>query len=178
MRPDAASVLGRKVDMYVSDNTPLLFKGFFSLGDSLCASNRWICLSQIIPWEKVDRVYSENFSPNSGRRALDSRLVCGLFIVKYIKNLTDEETIRDYEENPYIQAFCGRMQFLRESKFSVSMLSEKRKRLNSNFWDFWNSEILILLDEQKVFKFSKNKKDNNCFWSSIFSTIKARLFHF
>ncbi len=162
--------------MYVSDNTPPLFRDFFSLGQSLSPSNRWLKLSEMIPWEKIDRVYSENFSPNSGRYALDSRLVCGLFIVKYIKNLTDEETVREYEENPYIQAFCGKIHFSKESEFSVSMLSERRKRLDQKFWDFWNSEILTLLDEQKFFKFPKNKKDGGCFLSSFFCALKARLF--
>lgn len=162
--------------MYISDNTPLLFKDFFSLGGSLSPGNRWLRLSEMIPWEKIDRIYSENFSPNSGRYALDSRLVCGLFLVKQLKNLSDEETVREYEENPYIQAFCGKIHFSRESEFSVSMLSERRKRLGKKFWEFWDFEILPILDEQKVFKISKTKKEETCFFSSLIGKIKDKFF--
>lgn len=161
--------------MYVSDNTPLLFKDFFSLGQSLSDSNRWLKLAEMIPWEKIDSVYSQNFSPNSGRYALDSRLVCGLFIVKYLKNLTDEETIREYEENPYIQAFCGKIHFSKESEFSLSMLSERRKRLGKDFWYFWRSQIIPILEEQKVFKIYKNKKEESCFICSFLDKIVKKI---
>ncbi len=157
--------------MYLSDKTPN-FKDFFSLGENLDFSNRWLALAEMIPWEKIDDVYSKNFSANSGRRAMDSRLVCGLFLVKHIKDLSDEETIKEYEENPYIQAFCGRIHFSKESGFSVSLLSDRRRRLGGEFWDFWNYQVLPILDEQKVFKYYRNKKDESCFFCEFLKKIK------
>lgn len=158
--------------MYISDRTPNLFKDFFNLGESLDQSNRWLKLAEMIPWEKIDDVYSKNFSPNSGRYALDSRLVCGLFLVKHIKELSDEETVREYEENPYIQAFCGKIHFSKESEFSSSLLSERRKRLDKDFWDFWNTVILPMLEEQKVFRYSKSRKEEPCLFCSFLKKLK------
>lgn len=164
--------------MYVRDKTPDLFKDFFSLGEKLDFSNRWLALAEMIPWEKIDDMYSKNFSANSGRRAMDSRLVCGLFLVKHIKDLSDEETIKEYEENPYIQAFCGRLHFSKESDFSLSLLSDRRKRLGKEFWDFWTYQILPILDEQKVFKYYRNKKEKSRLICGFLGKIKERFFSF
>ena len=139
--------------MYISnENTPKLFPDFFHFGNSISSDNRWIKLSAIIPWEKLDELYCGYFSENTGRPAKDSRLICGLLIVKYLKNLTDEELAQEFLENPYVQAFCGKEYFERNEIQIQSILSERRKRLGSDFFDFLYKDVANLLKEQKFVK--------------------------
>ena len=160
--------------MYINDKTPSLFKNFFHLGTELDFDNRWFKIAELITWEKIDEVYGRYFSPDSGRPAIDSRLICGLFIVKYIKNLSDEEVIKEYFENPYIQAFCGRKYFLVNDKLNVSILSERRKRLGRDFFDYFEKEVIPIIEKQKYIKVN-SPSQNKCFVCNFFEKIFSKL---
>lgn len=138
------------------DSTRKLFPDFFQFGKFLNPGNRWLRLSELIPWEKLDGLYCPYFSENKGRPARDSRLICGLLIVKYITRLSDEEVVKVFSENPYVQAFCGRKHFDQNSGINPGILSERRKRLGKEFFDFFNSEIVSILREQKYIRYRTN----------------------
>ena len=70
-----------------------LFPELFPLGGGLRPDNRWIKLSQLIPWAQMDDLYKEYFSSNMGRPAKDSRLICGLLIVKHWEGYSDERVV-------------------------------------------------------------------------------------
>lgn len=46
--------------------------------------------------------------------------------------MSDEETVRSIEENPYMQYFLGFDEFLSESPFSASLFVQWRKKLDNN----------------------------------------------
>jgi len=64
-------------------------------------------LADAMPWEELSEVYNRSLSPASGRPALSARVVVGALIVKHMLKLTDEETIAQIRENPYLQYFLG-----------------------------------------------------------------------
>src|SRR5262249_27273091 len=56
-------------------------------------------------------------------------LVAGLFILKHMHNLSDEELCARWVENPYYQYFCGEAVFRHELPFDRSSLTRWRQRL-------------------------------------------------
>lgn len=140
--------------MYRSERTndPLLFPGVFHLGARLDYANRWLKLGEAMPWEKLDELYRKYFTQGYGRPAKDSRLITGLLTVKLIKNLSDEDAVREFMESPYIQAFCGAEYFFVDDVVSSSVLSERRKRLGADFFAFFDSEVGRAIKESKAFR--------------------------
>jgi IS5 family transposase len=80
----------------------------------------------------MEEIYRKYFSDRMGRPAKDSRLICGLLVVKHTKGFSDEEVVEEYLENPYVQAFCGEERFVTEGGIDPSLLSKIRKRLGES----------------------------------------------
>ncbi len=56
--------------------------------------------------EEFDGLYSE-----VGRPAKPIRLMVGLMILKQLENLSEEQLVEAWAQNPYYQAFCGETHF-------------------------------------------------------------------
>ena len=63
--------------------------------------NRWVKLSQCIPWDELAEGYYRSFSADQGRPAKDARLVIGAVIIKHKLCLSDEETVQQIQENAF-----------------------------------------------------------------------------
>jgi hypothetical protein len=160
--------------MYRSEKfNPSLFGKLFHLGGKLAVSNRWLKLAEALPWEKLDDAYGRYFSAGSGRPAKDSRLVCGLLAVKQLKNISDDDAVAEFMESPYIQAFCGLEYFALENVVNPGMLSERRKRLGTEFLALLESELAAALKADKDLKFhpARAAAPEECF----FCTLRAKL---
>lgn len=92
--------------------------------------NRWIRLAFHFPWDRCAKIFVRYFS-DMGRRAISPRIVIGSLVIKHKLNLSDEETVRIIEENPYMQFFLGLDEFAPEPLFSPSLFVEWRKRLGN-----------------------------------------------
>ncbi len=55
--------------------------------------NRWVKLSECMPWDKLAEGYHQNFTSTTGRPIKDARLVIGAVIIKNKLRLTDRETV-------------------------------------------------------------------------------------
>jgi IS5 family transposase len=106
------------------DNLPLFLNG------TLQNSNRWVKLATMIPWEVVEEIYAQNFKSHTGPKALSSRVALGALIIQIKLSLTDEETVNQIIENPYLQHFIGLEAFQDHSPFDASMMTHFRKRFN------------------------------------------------
>ena len=60
------------------------FKTPFQL--ELDANNRWVKLSQIIPWDDLARVYYSGLKSKKGRAALGARIAIGAMVIKHRLN--------------------------------------------------------------------------------------------
>jgi IS5 family transposase len=155
--------------MYRSEKfNPTLFGKLFHLGARLDDENRWLKLSAVIPWEKLDAEYGQYFTQGSGRPAKDSRLV------KNLKNISDEDAVAEFMESPYLQAFCGQEYFALENVLSPGMLSERRKRLGAAFLDLLEAELAAALKTVKDLKFRSARQNpaEPCFLCALLE--KAR----
>jgi transposase, IS5 family len=117
--------------MYKKPSKQLEFEDFIMPFDGkLKKNNRWVQLAKLMPWDFIEENYAKNFAESGmGSPAKSSRIALGALIVKEKLNLTDEETVEQIEENPYLQFFLGYESYLKERPFDPSMMVHFRKRI-------------------------------------------------
>jgi transposase, IS5 family len=72
----------------------------------------------------------DEYYNNKGRKAISTRLMLGLLLLKYMKNLSDEAVCDTWVENPYFQYFCGEKLFQYKLPMDRSSISRWRGRVD------------------------------------------------
>ena len=88
-----------------------------------------VLLADRINWANIERLFEEYYS-NKGRKGIRTRLIVGLQLLKYMKNLSDEAVCDMWVENPYFQYFCGEKLFQYELQMDRTSISKWRKRVD------------------------------------------------
>lgn len=131
--------------MYNSACNQISFNEVFRMYQiELDPQNRWVILSNLIPWHKFQDDYNNNFkSYNKGEPANSVRIALGSLIIKATLNITDEEVVNQIKENKYLQCFLGIS--LKEGKapFDSSLMTYFRKRLNAELVNKINEAIFV-----------------------------------
>ena len=96
----------------------------------LLADNRWVKLANEIPWAKIEEKYAKNFT-KEGPPAKPLRVALGALIIQTKCNYTDEETVEQIRENPYLQYFIGFTEYTVEKPFDSSLMVHFRKRITA-----------------------------------------------
>jgi len=128
-----------------------LFPELFPFGGKLNENNRWLRITELIPWEELEDEYRQYFS-DVGRPATDAQLVIGLMLLKHMTGLSDEDVVVAVTENPYMQAFCGFSEFVTEEILDSSTLSKMRERLGLEFFKRLEKKTYKVLIERKIIK--------------------------
>jgi hypothetical protein len=115
----------------------------------LDANNRWVKMSQCIPWDELAEFYYQGLSSGTGRPAKDARLVIGAVIIKHKLCLSDVETVLQIQENPYMQYFVGLAGFQMEEPFASSLLVKIRKRMGQSVFEGFHQAIIGAHDGEK-----------------------------
>jgi hypothetical protein len=103
---------------------------FLPFGGHLDTDNGWVRMAKLIPWTEVEQRYEKLFADSGmGAPAKSVRIALGALIIKERLGLSDEETIEQIRENPYLQYFLGYESFRCEAPFEASMMVHFRKRL-------------------------------------------------
>lgn len=102
---------------------------FPPFGGKLDPDNRWVKLSEIIPWDDIEDKYAELFPANCGMPAKPLRMALGALIIKEKCGFSDRENVAQIMENPYLQYFLGFEEFKLEAPFDPSLMVHFRKRL-------------------------------------------------
>ena len=113
----------------------------------LDANNRWVKLSQCIPWDKLASGYFHNLSPTHGRPAKDARLVIGAVIIKHKLCLSDEETVQQIRENFYLQYFVGFPTYQDKQPFAPSLFVEIRRRMGEQTFGHFHQAIVNAMED-------------------------------
>lgn len=95
----------------------------------LCEQNRWVILSQLIPWSEFEQEYALKFSQEMGAPAKPFRMALGALIIKEKLGISDRETVEQIKENPYLQYFIGRESYSNEAPFDASMMVHFRQKI-------------------------------------------------
>lgn len=116
----------------------------------LNSENRWIKWSKSIPWDDLASGYYKSMSSRRGRPGKDARLVIGAVIIKHKLCLSDEETVLQIQENPYLQYFVGLSRYKDEVPFTPSLFVQIRKRMGANVFSAFEETILNSIAEKKI----------------------------
>jgi transposase, IS5 family len=128
-----------------------LFDELMPFGGRLMEENRWLKIKSLIPWGELEREYASYFS-GRGRPALDGRLVIGLFLLKHMTVLSDENVVLELQENVYWQAFCGMDQFETAKKLNKTSLTKIRHKLGVEFVRELEKKTYQALVEKKIIR--------------------------
>jgi hypothetical protein len=121
--------------------------------NQLDPNNRWVALSNQIPWDELVGLFlKHNPVRQTGRPSLNPRILIGAVIIKHILNLDDRETVAQITENMYLQYFLGYSSYTKEAPFDPSLFVDIRKRL---------SEELIAEMNEKIHGFSMERSSAN-----------------
>ena len=95
--------------MYRNNQRQLQFEDFsLPFGGKLRSDNRWVKLAKFIPWEEFEPDYAKALaSTDKGPPAMSVRVALGTLIIKERLGSSDEETVEQLSENPYLQYFLG-----------------------------------------------------------------------
>lgn len=116
---------------------------YLPFGGKLDPNNRWVKLAALVPWDQVEESYSHSLSDNNmGAPPLSGRVAFGAMIIKERLGVTDEETVEQITENPYLQCFLGYRELLRDAPFDASMMVHFRSRFAQDDYDKINAKII------------------------------------
>ena len=102
---------------------------FSSLEDMLSHQHPLFQLSNKINWESFENAFSPLYCSTNGRPAHPIRLMCGLLILKHLRNVSDEMVVFQWSENAYYQYFCGGLEFMPKQPCDASELVHFRNRI-------------------------------------------------
>lgn len=140
----------------------LSFENFYlPFGGKLSGENRWVRLAELVPWEQFESEYAEQFSQGQGAPAKTFRMALGALIIKEKLGTSDEETVEQIRENPYLQYFLGLSEYSDKAPFEASMMVHFRKRLNIEIVGRINERIVKPPKEsgQKEIEEKQGKKE-------------------
>ena len=103
-------------------------------------NHKLIKLSKLIDWESLEKVFSKYYHPKFGRPAKSVRLMVGLHFLKYMYDLSDEEIVERWLENPYWQYFTGEERFQYKFPIHPTSMTKWRNRIKEE-------DLLKLLEE-------------------------------
>ena len=93
-------------------------------------------LSQKIDWQSCEARFVGLYAAGVGRPAHPIRLMVGLQLLKHTCNVSDEEVVASWVENPYWQYFCGEQYFRHDLPIDPSLMTGFRKRIGQAGCEF------------------------------------------
>lgn len=129
-------------------------------GCKLSALNRWVKMTQLIPWSEFEAEYAENFPTSLGAPAKSFRMALGALIIKEKLGISDRETVEQIRENPYLQYFIGLSSYSNELPFDPSLLVHFRQRISPNLINKVNERMVEKMRSIAPIKPEK-KKDSD-----------------
>jgi IS5 family transposase len=148
--------------MYKSTLKQMTFEKFLMpFGGKLRSDNRWVKLAKLIPWHEFEEIYARSFAGTGmGAPAKSVRIALGALIIKERLGTSDEETVQQIQENPYLQYFLGFESYRDDPPFDPSMFVYFRKRLGDQSVAEINEIISLKATEETRSKTDRNDDSN------------------
>jgi IS5 family transposase len=112
-----------------ADNQNLLFSA--RLEQILDHKHPMFKLANAIDWSEFEEAFGKLYDPGQGRPAKPIRLMVGLHYLKHAFDLSDEDVVARWIENPYWQYFCGCTHFRHELPIDPSLMTKWRKKIKA-----------------------------------------------
>ena len=131
---------------------------FSTLEDMLNQQHPLFKLANKIDWQSLEDSFKGLYSKKKGRPSKPIRLMCGLLILKHLRNVSDESVVEQWSENAYYQYFCGAIRFTPKYPCNATELVHFRKRIGEEGIELILKEsIRVCKDENE----DDQKKTNN-----------------
>ena len=121
---------------------------FSSLDDLLNQQHPLYKLSHKINWQVFEESFTPLYCSDNGRPAKPIRLMCGLLILKHLRNVSDESVAEQWGENAYFQYFCGMREFVPSFPCNASDLVHFRKRIGERGIEVILAESIRVNDDK------------------------------
>jgi len=99
---------------------------FIEKGHELCQ------LAAKINWDEIENEFSSYYCIDNGRASIPIRKVVSLILLRRIFDLSDEQVVSRWKENPYWQYFSGETFFQHQEPFDPTELIKFRKRIGES----------------------------------------------
>ncbi|MGA9670417.1 MAG: IS5 family transposase [Terracidiphilus sp.] len=93
------------------------------------SSHPLVRLGQYIDWSSFEQTLGDTYHPSQGAPGISTRLMVSLHYLKYQLDLSDEDVVAAWVENPYWQHFSGMRHFQHRMPIDPSSMTRWRKRL-------------------------------------------------
>ena len=87
----------------INPNLNTLFSTF---SDQLNQKHPLYLLADKIEWQRFNDAFTTLYSKSKGRPAKPIRLMCGLLILKHIRNISDESVVEQWAEGSETPSNC------------------------------------------------------------------------
>ena len=88
-----------------------------------------VLLADSIDWKELEDYFGDFYSSDKGRSAISTRLMVAVNYLKYTFNLSDEDVLELWKENPYWQYFSGAKYFEHKLPMNPSSMTRWRKKV-------------------------------------------------
>lgn len=135
-------------DFFMIRPTQTVQSLFSSLDDLLNQQHPLYKLSHKIDWKRFEEAFSPFYCPDNGHPGKPIRLMCGLLILKHLRNISDESVVEQWSENGYFQYFCGMQEFTPSFPCNASELVHFRKRIGEKGIELILAESIRVNDDK------------------------------
>jgi len=118
MKPKRSPVKKRQGDLFRVELVRIVDRG-----------HGLVKLSETVDWNRLEEVFGATYCDDNGRPGVSTRLMVALHYLKYTHNLSDEEVVYGWVENPYWQYFSGMKWFEHKVPINPSSMTRWRKRI-------------------------------------------------
>lgn len=131
------------------------------LSNELNPKHEMMILSRLIPWDSLEVEFANLYQSVrnvGGQPPKPIRLMIGILLLQHLHNLSDEQVVRGWVENPYWQFFCG-YDFLQWNfPIDPSSLTRFRNRIGANRMEKILSLTISVAVKSEVIKVKDLKK--------------------
>jgi len=93
------------------------------------SSHGLVTLAKVVDWDRFEEFFGQTYCQDNGRPAISTRLMVALHYLKYTYNLSDDDVVEAWVENPYWQFFSGMQYFEHRMPIHPSSMCRWRKRI-------------------------------------------------
>ena len=101
-------------------------------------------LAKSLKWDEIEREVTAHYSQSMGRPSVPIRTMVGLNLYKFLRNRSDADVIKEYQENLYVQYLCGNQYFQAQTPCAVNMMTLFRQRVGEAFFQYLLEQTIEL----------------------------------
>ncbi len=141
-----------------SSNNPQeeLFRS--KLDNIIDLSHELVKASKMLNWRDLEGHFGATYCQNNGRPAINTRLMIGLQMLRCLHDISDEEVLEVWLQNPYWQYFCGMEYFQHKMPIDPSSMTRWRKRFGDAGVSKLAKALLEAMFDEKIITKNDFKK--------------------